>query len=599
MKYFYNYLLILVVIFTTACTKDYGDKYFNELIKNASTEADVIDFSDCRNLKELPKDIKKLKHTLKITIQDDRFSELPEEMSQMKSLRWIEIRNKKIKKLPTDIGNLKDLEHLNLDMDSLEEIPESLKKCKNIEAIYVRSKIIKKLPDIFDNFPKLSTVYVDIPELEELPESLKRLQNLKVLVLSMPKLKEFPEELLTNRLVSLYIRSDVIEELPDNLWDNLVGELVIITPNLKQWPLIKEETKIKKIYLHSDVATALPESIEYLTDIDSFAVNMKNLKTIPAQLQNLNKITSIGLFNVKFNSSFEYAFKLPNLRNLALHNNQLNTAVVRVKNPQHIRKLSIVNNNITRLPDFLFQAASNIASLDLKDNKIAMIDHRINKLTSLVTVDLSHNPLGQVPNNVFQLPKLQHVFLSNCAISLSEDYTFNAASSLNELDLSKNDISILPISLLTSGKIIKLILNDNNIKVMPALTYGNLLPYEINLKNNAITDIPDDISESRLNIQGNNIRFFTEKLLQSEKRFSIIYGNNPLDETTQKVIRNDKRFVEHLGSRINSFAKVPQDKFYYYWIIFLNHSEITPEKIHFYLDEYLWLINGEDFYYDK
>lgn len=599
MKYFFNYVLIMLFIFTTACTKDYGDKYFNELIKNASTEADVIDFSDCRNLKELPKDIKKLKHTLKITIQDDRFSELPEEMSQMKSLRWIEIRNKKIKNLPTDIGNLQHLEHLKLDLENLEEIPESLQKCKNIEAIYIRSKKIKKLPDIFDNFPMLSAVYIDLPELEELPESLKRLQNLKVLVLSMPKLKEFPKELLRNRLIFLYIRSDVMEQLPENLWSGLSGYLALITPNLKTWPAIKDEIKVREIYLHSDIATELPKNIDYLRDIDSFAVNMKNLKTIPAQFQNLNKITSAGLFNVKFNSSFEYVFNLPNLHSLALHNNQLNSTIIRVKNPQHIRKLSIVNNNITKLPDFLFQAASNIASLDLKDNKIAKIDPRVKKLTSLVTVDLSHNPLGQVPNNVLQLPKLQHVFLSNCAISLSEDYTFNAVSRLNELDLSKNDISILPISLLTSGKIIKLILNDNNIKVMPALTYGKLLPYEISLKHNAITDIPDDISESRLNIQGNNIRFFTEKLLQSEKRFSIIYGDNPLDETTQKVIRNDKRFVEHLGSRINSFAKVPQEKSYYYWIFFLNHSEITPENLDLYLDEYLWLINGEDFYYDK
>jgi len=154
-----------------------GLAQFPEEIFELADTLEVLDLS--RNeLKELPKDLGRLKKLKILFCSDNLFTGLPEvladcpllEMVGFKAnriatvnalslntnLRWLILTNNRIEELPKEIGNCHRMQKLALAGNLLTELPVELSHCRNLSLLRISANRLKELPEWLLSMPKLS-----------------------------------------------------------------------------------------------------------------------------------------------------------------------------------------------------------------------------------------------------------------------------------------------------------------------------------------------------------------------------------------------------------------------------------------------------------
>ena len=111
--------------------------------------------------------------------------------------------------------------------------------------------------------------------------------------------------------------------------------------------------------------------------------------------------------------------------------------------------LTLENNLLTTITDKMFTGLWKIKSLNLKSNKIRMIetfllgDIESANQTQLESVDLSHNWLVTITSKMFKgLWKIKYLNLKN-KITTIESFSFGDLQLLKKLDLTHNELKTL------------------------------------------------------------------------------------------------------------------------------------------------------------
>lgn len=86
---------------------------------------------------------------------------LPNDIAQLKHLRYLSLKKLPIKQLPAAICNLKKLRVLDLSGSSIEQLPDNMYLLQNLEVLYLQGTPIKALPANFKQLPKLKAIHVD------------------------------------------------------------------------------------------------------------------------------------------------------------------------------------------------------------------------------------------------------------------------------------------------------------------------------------------------------------------------------------------------------------------------------------------------------
>ncbi|XP_026160460.1 podocan isoform X2 [Mastacembelus armatus] len=161
---------------------------------------------------------------------------------------------------------------------------------------------------------------------------------------------------------------------------------------------------------------------------------------------------------------YTFGYK-PKLRSVYLHNNKLTDA---------------------GLPDDMFNASDNLEILTLSSNFLRVVPK--NLPSTLYRLHLKSNKLEKIPLGAFdKLPNLRELYLQNNILSNEgmDNHTFSHLSSLECLDLSNNNLSIVPKGL--PRNLVLLHLEKNSIRSIPgdALTSVRKLEYLL-LHNNKL-----------------------------------------------------------------------------------------------------------------
>ena len=152
---------------------------FPEEIISLSKTLEILDLSDNR-LTELPDSICELKSLKIIFFERNNFVEFPTilkelpllEMIGFKSnqieivpenafpprLKWLILTNNKIKKIPKSIGNCSLLQKVTIAGNLIEEIPTEMANCVNLELLRIAANKLKVIPEWLFELPKLSWV---------------------------------------------------------------------------------------------------------------------------------------------------------------------------------------------------------------------------------------------------------------------------------------------------------------------------------------------------------------------------------------------------------------------------------------------------------
>jgi len=103
-----------------------------------------------------------------------------------------------------------------------------------------------------------------------------------------------------------------------------------------------------------------------------------------------------------------------------------------------------------------------VFSLDLSSQKITELNPEITKLKNLKILRLHDNPLNKIPDLIFQLTRLEGLFMGHCSISEIPKGIANLKR-LQVLWLSDNKITSIPTEIGELGELQKLFLLNNNI----------------------------------------------------------------------------------------------------------------------------------------
>jgi Leucine-rich repeat (LRR) protein len=285
---------------------------------------------------------------------------------------------------------------------------------------------------------------------------------------------------------------------------------------------------------------------EYLLEIDlSFnSIDFKEPNQFISKSKNLEKLWMAGV-NI---TCFEKALNLGTFKKLVLLDLSYNMMdIIRtdyLKTTPELKYLNLSHNRICQLQDYSFFSNSKLTVLDLSNNQIEILsddvlpvlshdlvelylnnnrlrlfcaEYRFGSRFSLIRLDnnnltafptsiywvvqyldelnLSGNRIESLGPNYFKITnRIYRLFLKNCSISTILDKTFEKVHTLNELDISHNNLTFIDNSMLIDLNSLQILnISYNKIKFIQNASFQELNRLtSFDLRNNRIHDIEDD-----------------------------------------------------------------------------------------------------------
>lgn len=129
----------------------------------------------------IPESITNLKSLKKLNLNNNSLFTLPEMIIKLKSLKELDISNNDLTLLPESIGNLESLELLLVKGNKLTKLPESIGNLKNLRELDLYDNELTTLPDSIGNLKSLKKLDLGANKILRLPESFKKLKSLEAL----------------------------------------------------------------------------------------------------------------------------------------------------------------------------------------------------------------------------------------------------------------------------------------------------------------------------------------------------------------------------------------------------------------------------------
>ncbi|KAL8472538.1 hypothetical protein ACS0TY_029663 [Phlomoides rotata] len=167
-----------------------------------------------------------------------------------------------------------------------------------------------------------------------------------------------------------------------------------------------------------------------------------------------------------------------------------------------------LSDQIEWLPDSIGKLSS-LITLDLSENRIAVLTEAIGRISSLQTLDLHGNRISELPEAIGDLISLIHLDLRGNQLR-SLPPTIDRLVNLQELDLSSNGLPSLPETIGSLVSLKKLNIETNDIEEIPHTISRCVLLKEIRADYNRLKALPEAVgrigSLEILTVRYNNIK---------------------------------------------------------------------------------------------
>ncbi|XP_011817271.1 PREDICTED: PH domain leucine-rich repeat-containing protein phosphatase 2 isoform X2 [Colobus angolensis palliatus] len=392
---------------------------------------------------------------------------------------------------------------------------------------------------------RISTVDLSCYSLEEVPEHLFYSQDITYLNLR----HNFMQLERPGGLDTLYKFSQ-LKGL--NLSHNKLGLFPI---------LLCEISTLTELNLSCNGFRDLPSQIGNLLNLQTLCLDGNFLTTLPEELGNLQQLSSLGISFNNFSQIPEVYEKLTMLDKVVMAGNCLEVLNLGVLNRMnHIKHVDLRMNHLKTMVIENLEGNKHITHVDLRDNRLTDLDlsslcsleqlhcerNQLRELTlsgfSLRTLYASSNRLTAV--NVYPVPSLlTSLDLSRNLLECVPDWACEAKK-IEVLDVSYNLLTEVPIRILSSLSLRKLMLGHNHVQNLPTLVEH--IPLEVlDLQHNALMRLPDTLFSKALN-----------KLNKLEQLEELNLSGNKL-KTIPTTIANCKR-LHTLVAHSNNISIFPE-----------------------------------------
>uniref|UniRef100_A0A3B4BKZ5 Disease resistance R13L4/SHOC-2-like LRR domain-containing protein n=1 Tax=Periophthalmus magnuspinnatus TaxID=409849 RepID=A0A3B4BKZ5_9GOBI len=255
----------------------------------------------------------------------------------------------------------------------------------------------------------------------------------------------------------------------DRWWEQTDLTKLLLSSN--QLTTLSEELRLlpalTTLDLHDNQIQSLPRAIGELQELRQLRLSSNQLRALPLELFSLALLSSLTLQHNLLESLPPELGQLTSLTELNLSRNHLQELPCSLGDLRHLQKLSLEHNQLGSLPD----SVGRLRLLDCNNNQLTTLPSSLAQMTSLEQLFLRQNRLTLVP----PLPSdsLKELYLADNQISTLGSEQMSGLSVLSSLELRGNKISTLPEGALPST-LTRLDLSNNDIGILPP-TLG-LLP---------------------------------------------------------------------------------------------------------------------------
>ncbi|EPB86553.1 hypothetical protein HMPREF1544_06627 [Mucor circinelloides 1006PhL] len=336
--------------------------------------------------------------------------------------------------------------------------------------------------------------------------------------------------------------------------------------------------------------------LEDLTTLRTLRAYNNRLETLPSSFATFKHLTILFISNNSFTKFPQVICQISSLAYLDISFNKITSFPDEICNLTQLVGLFATANRLTgRLPPS-FSKLEKLQELDLRQNQITDLDE-LYLLPKLEVISMDYNAISVVNYNFQGLKQLkmsknhltqfnlhpyhlrnpdgtlkQHrclltdLNLANCKLSSLPDDLFISAVSLEHLILDNNTLSILPSSVGSLTKLLRLSVQGNNLEALPS-EISHLVELKVlDAQKNNLKSLPKEIwlcvSLQTLNCSSNLLETFPEPYsapsissastssssnvppsasTQDEQPPTTPVQTTPQDDTTQHTITNDTK----------------------------------------------------------
>ncbi|CAH1789022.1 unnamed protein product [Owenia fusiformis] len=241
-------------------------------IKRISSK-NILDESN-KQLTELPHDIFKPKTSV-VNLSRNQLIALPDQINELeKSLEKLNIERNQFSNVPEQIANLKNLTWLHISNNPIDEIPENICQLVKLRSLFCWSTYITDLPFKFAQLQSLQQLDISHNKLTHLPSCVYELKNLIWLDFDDNQISEIDPKIgnLT-KLKTLRVHKNKLTSLPSEISKLQLRELNVSQNNIDFKSFEEVISKLKSLEIldfERCGVSRLPESITKLVNLKTF-----------------------------------------------------------------------------------------------------------------------------------------------------------------------------------------------------------------------------------------------------------------------------------------------------------------------------------------
>lgn len=156
----------------------------------------------------------------------------------------------------------------------------------------------------------------------------------------------------------------------------------------------------------------------------------------------------------------------------------------------------MAGNRLKLLPADLLRKGKDVEKADLQKNKLKEVN-KISCLSNLTELNLGRNELVEFPKEISELKQLVRLYMNQNNIKSIPENVFPSLKKLQFLKMNTNKLSQLPSDMNKCETLVYLNLSNNCLKeVQPLVGLGRLR--ELYVDNNKLTELPHALFQSHL-----------------------------------------------------------------------------------------------------
>ncbi|CAO3614200.1 unnamed protein product [Mucor hiemalis] len=315
---------------------------------------------------------------------------------------------------------------------------------------------------------------------------------------------------------------------------------------------------LKQLWLTNNDYNGVPLSIRYIPNLEHLNISGNHIRDLePARLEELDTLRTLRAYNNKLTSlPSSYAF-FKQLTILFISNNSFTKFPTIICEISTLAYLDISFNKISSFPDEICNLTQLVGLFATANRLAGRLPPSFAKLEKLQELDIRQNQITDL-DEIYSLPKLEVVSVDYNAISvvnygfknlrqlkmsknhltqfmLNPSYNIEAAScTLTDLNLANCKLSSLPNEIFKNAVSLEtVILDDNTLSIIPS-SIGSLHKLlRLSVQGNNLETLPSEISKlgelKILDAQKNNLKSLPKEIWLCQSLQTLNCSSNLLE----------------------------------------------------------------------